>query len=139
MDGKYEKQAFNVNNKRFSSKNGRHIVQFFKSNFPNDDWKSGGLINIGDNNLLSRDLWSDKLKVCFEYDGIWHFKDIHGQLETKHKKDILLEKWCRDNGYRLIRVDEEHFKNVEQIVDLVYNNSDSLIKIGDRYNNDIKL
>lgn len=117
----------------FSSKQERAIVKYIKEAFPNDEWKSGGILKFTDGNLLSRDLWSDKLKVCFEYDGIWHFKDIHGQLAKKQLKDRLLEEWCKEKGYRLIRVDEDVYKNPEQIVDLIYHQSEQIIKLGNRY------
>jgi hypothetical protein len=78
-------------------------------------------------------MWSDKLKICFEYDGIWHFEDIKGQLKIKQTKDVLLEKWCIENNYRLIRIDENFYESVEQIVNLIYNNKQSVVKIGNRY------
>lgn len=121
-----------VNKKIFSSKNERFIVKYFKDNFASDDWKSGGCLNYNDTKLV-RDMWSDKLKICFEYDGIWHFKDIHGQLESKQFKDKLLEIWCIENNYRLIRIDEELFENVHQIVDFIYNDTRKIIKHGVRY------
>jgi hypothetical protein len=117
----------------FSSKNEREIVSYFKENFPADEWKSGGRLKISNEEHLSRDLWSDKLKICFEYDGIWHFKNIHGQLFKKQLKDRLLEQWCTENNYRLIRIDEEFYKNIQQIKELVYENQDPIIKIGNRY------
>ena len=123
-----------INKRRiFSSKKEREIVSFFKENFPNDEWKSGGRLKLNDTENLSRDMWSDKLRVCFEYDGIWHFKDIHGQLNKKQIKDRLLEQWCTVNNYRLIRVDEDSYIDVQQVKDLIYNKQDQIIKIGDRY------
>jgi hypothetical protein len=117
----------------FTSKNECEIVYFFKNNFPADEWKSGGNLKFTETDRLSRDLYSDKLKVCFEYDGIWHFEDIHGQLTRKQTKDILLKNWCRDNNYRLVRVDEDSYIDCNQIVDLIYNRTDPVILIGTRY------
>lgn len=116
----------------FSSKTERFIVKYFKENYPDDQWKSGGALKIK-SFRLARDLWSDKLKICFEYDGDWHFKDIQGQLTDKRRKDRLLAKWCRENGYRLIRVDEKAFINIDQVKKLIYNRRGRVIKIGDRY------
>jgi hypothetical protein len=80
-------------------------------------------------------MYSDKLKICFEYDGIWHFKDIHGQLERKQYKDKLLKKWCKVNNYKLIRLDEECFINPEQVANIVYDSTiEHITLIGDRYN-----
>jgi hypothetical protein len=78
-------------------------------------------------------MWSDKLKICFEYDGVWHFKDIHNQLAKKQLKDALLEQWCLLNNYRLIRVDEDFYINIQQIEELIYKQTDKIIKIGNRY------
>jgi len=117
----------------FSSKAERAILKWFKEKYPADEWKSGGRLKLSNEETLSRDMWSDVLKVCFEYDGIWHFKDIHGQLAKKQLKDRLLEQWCINNNYRLIRVDEEAYKNVQQIEKLVYEKQEPIIKIGNRY------
>ena len=105
--------------------------------FPSDGWTFGGHIVI-DGLGISRDLYSNKLKICFEYDGIWHFKDIHGQLELKQKKDMALEKWCKVNGYRLIRLTESWFieelhKDVNSIIPLIYETTDPIIKLGKEY------
>ena len=120
----------------YSSKNERAITKYFRETFTQDEWKTGGRLKLEESCFLSRDLWSDKLKICFEYDGAWHFKDINGQLKMKQYKDVLLEKWCKEHKYRLVRIDELEYKNVEQIVDLVYNIPDniSIIKVGNRYN-----
>lgn len=120
-------------NKIFTSKKEREIVNYFKEKFPADNWKSGGRLKIGQDTYISRDLWSDDLRVCFEYDGIWHFKDIHNQLAVKQNKDILLENWCKDNNYRLVRIDEDVYKNVDQVEFLIYHQTDNIIKIGHRY------
>jgi hypothetical protein len=118
--------------KQFSSKREREIVEFFKNYYPEDIWKSGGQLKT-DNLRLVRDLWSDKLKVCIEYDGDWHFIDIVGQLENKKQKDLALEVWCVKNAYRLIRIDSKENLSNEDIVNLVYNTYDPIIKIGNRY------
>jgi len=97
-------------NKYFSSKGEREIRKYFKEMFPDDDWTSGGGI-IFKNTTISRDLYSNKLKVCVEYDGIWHFFDIKGQLSQKQYKDHLLEEWCRLHNYRLIRISENLYND----------------------------
>jgi hypothetical protein len=130
-EGKYSELDFS-RNKRFSSKREREIVKHFKEKFPYDGWKSGG--HIKNNGIgIIRDLYSDKLKTCFEYDGIWHFKDIHGQLERKQKVDKELEDWCIKNNYRLIRLQEEYFENLSQVEELIYNTETPIIKIGNKY------
>jgi hypothetical protein len=134
-DGVYDtssaKQVIH-NKKLFSSKNERYIVDYFKKNFIDDAWMSGGCLKYK-NERISRDLFSSKLKICFEYDGIWHFKDIYNQLDKKQFKDNLLEEWCSEQGYRLIRVDENSYEDINQIIDLIYNRNDKIIKMGTRY------
>ena len=127
-----EKQSKNAINIRFSSKKEREIVNYFKTNYLNDEWKAGGGLYYNGEEI-SRDLYSNKLKICFEYDGIWHFKDIHNQLERKQRKDKLLEIWCIENRYRLIRIDEKEFIDFDQIEKLFFEDTRPIIKIGKRY------
>jgi hypothetical protein len=124
------------NNIKFSSKQERLIVEHFKTKFPLDEWKSGGNIKCGDYRV-SRDLWSDKLKICFEFDGIWHFKDINNQLELKQKKDSALESWCILNDYRLIRLQDGFYDNIERIFFelevIIYKTNTKIVKLGESY------
>lgn len=110
----------NVQYKNFSSKAERSILSYLKENYPNDEWTSGGTLKIEDE-LISRDIYSNKLKICIEYDGVWHFKNIHGQLELKQKKDKLLNVWCTENNWKMIRISEtywhEHNKDFQIIED----------------------
>lgn len=121
-----------ANNHKFSSKNEREILKYFKENYPEEGWTSGGRL-VYDSIPIVRDMYSDVLKICFEYDGVWHFKDIHNQLKHKKEVDASLEKWCLKNGYRLIRVDEDFYESIEQIKDLIYNRTETILKIGERY------
>jgi len=134
-DGKYDTDSFNEKqstNRKFSSKIERSITKYFKDTYPAYGWKSGGQL-IFQNVRISRDLYSDILKICFEYDGVWHFKDINGQLKEKRQKDTILENWCIENNYRLIRIDENDFKDFKQIEQLFFENTNPIIKIGNRY------
>lgn len=120
-------------NKIFSSKGEEEIRKYFIENFGNDGWTFGGGFKF-ENEILTRDLYSNKLKVIFEYDGIWHFKDIHGQLERKKKKDELLEKWVFENGWRLVRLKEDIYKMdkeyyIKILVKSIYEKTDQIIKI----------
>lgn len=104
------------------SKRELEIVNFFKENFPADEWKVGlieGSIRH-DGVLVNPDLWSKKLKVVIEYDGVWHFKNIHNQLDYKQKVDKITTKWCLERGYRLIRIDEKLKITNEKIMEAVY-------------------
>lgn len=121
----------------FTSKTEVFIREHFINKFSNDDWTFGG--SIRHNNLtMSRDLFSKKLKICFEYDGVWHFKNIRNQLEHKQAKDKALEDWCAENGWRLIRMSESfHKDNIDNFIDIienaVYDKHDHLIKLGKEY------
>lgn len=119
-------------NKRFSSKKERLIVDHFKNKYPEDQWKSGSRLKIDENLYTSRDMYSDKLKICFEFDGIWHFKNIKNQLEKKMLVDRKLEEWCLNNEYRLIRV-EDGFEDISLIENLIYRSTEQIIKIGKSY------
>lgn len=124
-----------TNSTRFTSKTEVLIRTHFIEKYPDDGWTFGGIVRV-DGVGISRDLYSNKLKICFEYDGIWHFKDIYGQLEDKQKKDALLEKWCIDNGYSLVRLDENKYcsTSIEQLEQIFYTiEQPSIIKLGDRY------
>lgn len=121
-----------IKNRYFSSKNEVLIRETFMKKFTTDEWTFGGSL-IFDNLRLSRDLYSKKLKVCIEYDGIWHFKDIHGQLKDKQAKDKALEEWCIENDYRLIRISEEYFikdpdANIKKLITECYQGSDQIVK-----------
>ena len=130
QDTTYANNIIQKTSTKFSSKNEREIVKYFKEHFNNDEWKSGGVIyhtGLG----ISRDLYSDKLKVCIEYDGIWHFKNIHNQLKYKQMKDSLLEDWCIQNNYYLIRISEDVFNsNKEKWLKILCNTSHILHSLG---------
>ena len=120
-------------NKRFTSRGEEEIRNYFISNYKDDEWTFGGGFKY-EGHILTRDLYSNKLKTIVEYDGIWHFKDIHGQLIFKQTKDHLLEKWTVENGWRLIRIkDELYNKNKYYYLDLlkdsIYLSNEIIIKI----------
>ncbi len=119
--------------KKFTSKGEVEIRKYFIKEFKEDGWTFGGSLSV-DGERITRDLYSNSLKVCIEYDGIWHFKDIHNQLVLKQKKDLLLKKWCKLNGFRLIRVRDEKYqadkKNIlTLLINKVYKNKKGYIEI----------
>lgn len=121
-----------IDKKNFSSKNERLIRDYIKNKYKDDEWTFGPLVKFNGVNLVC-DLYSHKLKVIFEYDGIWHFKDIKGQLADKQNKDLSLEKWSIENKYRLIRIKEEVFKSnkekwLKTIEEEIYNGKQSIVK-----------
>jgi very-short-patch-repair endonuclease/ribosomal protein S14 len=103
----------------FRSKGEKDLLAELNLKF-NNAFSYGGNFKLADNVYLSLDCFSHSLKVCVEYDGIWHFKDIKGQLSHKQNKDVLLKQFCSKNGYQLIRVkDERYFKEKEFILNSI--------------------
>lgn len=135
-DAEYVQRILSNKKSLFTSRGEVEVRDYFMANFPDDEWTFGGCLRR-DGEGIVRDLYSNKLKICIEYDGIWHFKDIHGQLRRKQYKDNLLEQWCIENNWRLIRIDEnEYLKNknaLDVLTDLVYHGDDAITKIGNRY------
>lgn len=120
-------------NRRFTSKGEEEIKKYLKEKFQSDEWTSGGGFKYKDV-ILTRDMYSNKLKTIIEYDGIWHFKDIHGQLAEKQLKDLLIEEWCLQNNWRLIRLKDDLFrkdkvKYLNILIESIYNKSDQIVKI----------
>lgn len=116
----------------YNSKGELAIRNYFKWNYPKDRWTFGGSLKYNGIPLI-RDLYSNKLKVCIEYDGIWHFEDIIGQLKDKQIKDNSLEEWCLKNNYRLIRIKEDVFLKdeefwIKQIENEVYKGVGRIVK-----------
>lgn len=120
-------------NPRFSSKGEEEIKKYLKDNYTNDNWTSGGGFKY-DGVRLTRDMYSNKLKVIVEYDGIWHFEDIKGQLADKQMKDNKLEEWVLDNGWRLIRIKDilyqgDKIRWLNILLDAIYNRNEQIIKL----------
>lgn len=120
----YRRKMSNVSSisSRFTSKNEMIIRNFFIENFPEQQWTFGGSLKVEDERIV-RDLYSKKMKICFEYDGIFHFKKIFKNYEKKKKKDLLLKKWCKDNDYKLIRMSDSYFNRssnpIQEILDAI--------------------
>jgi very-short-patch-repair endonuclease len=58
--------------------------------------------------------------LIIEYDGIYHFKNIYGNLLQVQQKDNQLEKWCKENKWKLIRINEKTFNNVPNILNNIF-------------------
>jgi very-short-patch-repair endonuclease len=120
-------------NKRFTSKGEEEIKNYLKENYKIHKWTSGGGFKYKET-ILTRDIYSNDLKVIVEYDGIWHFKDIYGQLEEKQAKDRLLEEWVIGNDWRIVRISDDLYRKDKEkwltvLVNSIYNKSDKIIKI----------
>lgn len=126
----YREKMGNViqNSRRFTSLGEIEIRTHIINKYPNDLWTFGHLFD-----RISGDLFSHKLKICIEYDGVWHFKDIHGQLKQKQDIDKKLKHWCDENNYRLIRIKEDVYKSNKQlwlskIEDSIYNDTTKFVE-----------
>ena len=113
--------------KKIHSKRELEIVDLLQNNFPEDKWKQGPIIDRPlYETIINPDIYSDKLQIVIEYDGIWHFKDIHNQLERKQEYDRLTLYWCQKYNYRLIRIDSELNLKDNEIIDIIYNSDEEL-------------
>lgn len=97
-------------NVKFYSKGEKELLGLLQSKFPEHHFTCGSLRKIGEGIYKSLDAYSDSLKLIIEYDGIYHFEEIYGNLEEVQYKDRLLEQWCVDNGWKIIRVNEITFQ-----------------------------
>lgn len=106
--------------KRLSSKGERKLLKLIKEKFIQYKWESGGHHYIGNNIYKSHDIYCKELKLIIEYDGIYHFKNIYGNLLQVQQKDNQLEKWCKENKWKLIRINEKTFNNVPNILNNIF-------------------
>ena len=108
------------------------LLEQLKNLMPDSDWTFG---KIGEymGVTLTPDMFSRKLKCVIEYDGIWHFKDIHGQLSRKQEYDRKMIQYCSSIQYKIIRIDEQYTYDIKNIVDLILNDDRKMILLGDRY------
>jgi len=71
-DENYMNKVINNNtnrNIRFTSKGEKEIKNYLKENHKSDNWTSGGGFKYKDK-ILTRDVYSNDLKIIVEYDGI---------------------------------------------------------------------
>jgi very-short-patch-repair endonuclease len=115
--------------KRFSSKGEKILLINIKEHFPQYKWQSGGRHNIGNNIYKSHDIYCKELQLILEYDGIYHFKNIYGNLLQVQQKDNQLEKWCTENKWKLIRINEKTFNKVPNILDKIYDMITNIVSL----------
>lgn len=116
----------------FRSQGEINLLEKLQKHFPNLNFTTGGCIKY-QNQFFQRDIFSKKLNLCIEYDGIWHFKNIKNQLQKKQEKDKLFEDWILQSEFRLIRVkDHDFLKNdleFERLLNSIFNSNDKIIKL----------
>lgn len=74
-----------------------------------------------DKQVLPFDFYIYDKNTCIEYDGAQHFKPIstwggEKYFEDRKRKDEIKNKYCEDNGIKLIRIPYWDFNNIEQIL-----------------------
>lgn len=97
----------------FNSKGEIELREYLKLTLPRYKFTTG-MIQKTQEARINPDIWSREYKVIVEYDGIWHFEDIKGQLKDKQRKDKLVEEWCIKNGWRCIRIKEDVYKRSKE-------------------------
>lgn len=130
--------------KCFTSQGERDLLALLQARLPEYEFTTGGSIAIN-KTMVQRDIFSKTCKIVIEYDGPWHFVSITGEANLKKKqyKDGLLNAWCIENNYRLIRVSPFDFKKFpelfDNLVDLITNNSDLYQEMyNDSLNKDVR-
>ena len=125
--------------KFFTSKGQRLIRDTIISNHPDDNW-TWGCLNKKFKELVFRpDMFSHKLKLVFQYDGIGHFKNIYKDYDFQKGKlkQALLQQWCIQNGYKLLRISESWFhsigKDVSIVQNILYSLQNPITKLGAEY------
>lgn len=81
--------------------------------------------NCKDDKPLPFDFYLPYYNTCIEYDGELHYKsiDFYGgqiELEKQKKRDNIKTQYCKDNNIKLIRIPYWEFKNIEIILNEIY-------------------
>lgn len=92
----------------FRSKGEIRLLELLKQSLPDFEFQIAGSFSYK-GVIIGRDIISFKKKICIEYDGAWHFKNINNQVEYKQGKDKLFEEFINDSDFRLIRVTDNNF------------------------------
>ena len=128
-----------LSNKFFTSKGQRLIRDYIISNHPDDEWTWGILNAKYKDTFFHPDMFSHKLKIVFQYDGEGHFKDIYKDRDFQKGKlkQALLQQWCMQNGYKLLRISESWFhsigKDVSIVQNILYSLENPVTKLGAEY------
>lgn len=113
----------NIERKKiFSSKGEKELLKIIRKAYKNIKWQSGGRFKLATGIYKPLDMYSRELKVIIEYDGIYHFKNIYGNLEKVKERDLLLEQWSKNENWTLIRINEKTFKQEkEKSLNMIFN------------------
>ena len=100
-----------LTNKCFNSKGEKELLSIIQNQFPQYHFTCGSLRKLAERIYKSLDIYSNELKLIIEFDGIYHFKNIYNNLEQVQLKDKLLNQWCVNNAWKIIRINEITYIN----------------------------
>jgi len=139
--GKNNPMYGKMNKVKNYSKGEKELIDKIKAIFLNADFKKE-TINYNNINMVP-DSVSNKKRVIVEYDGEQHFVDVDYLSETynfekQKERDKNLEDFVFENGYRLIRVDEQLYnqdkeKITEAVIGEIRSGVVPIVKFGERY------
>ena len=71
-----------------------------------------------DKKPLPFDFFLPKYNMCIEFDGQHHFMDIptRSKLEDVQRHDIIKDKYCKDNGIKMLRIPYYDGHHIEDIL-----------------------
>lgn len=80
------------------------------------------LFNPETDNMLYFDFYIPAHNLYIEYDGIHHFKPIHGEekLRQQKLKDRVKDKWCKKHGWPLLRISCFETDKIEDLICLAF-------------------
>lgn len=94
--------------KLFLRKKNIHFVQ---------EYSNTTLINPKTNYLLFIDFYLPKLNIAIEYDGKQHFIDENKEkLKSQKYRDKIKDKWCKDHGIKLLRINYLQQDKYEELI-----------------------
>lgn len=65
---------------------------------------------------LRFDFYLPNKNNIIEFDGIYHYKNIYGDLKKQKKRDKIKNKFCKNNNIKLIRIPYWEYNNIENIL-----------------------
>lgn len=97
-----------------SSKGETLLLNLLQERYPEYEFLAEDMVKHN-GSFLSIDIYSKVKNLYIEYDGVWHFTDIRGQLERKQRKEALLADYCKINNIRLLRVTDHNYKKETEL------------------------
>jgi very-short-patch-repair endonuclease len=78
-------------------------------------------------NPLRFDFYIPAINTVIEYDGEFHYMEINGipnDYEQQQTNDRIKDKYCEDNGIRIVRIPYWEKENIEAILSKLFDVSD---------------